>query len=397
MIKILVAPDSFKESLSASQAAQAIQAGILQAAKYHSVKAQVHCIPMADGGEGTLECLAHSTQCELLPCSTVNALGQAITAQWAWLPEQATAFIEMASAAGLQQIPPTERNILQATTYGVGLLIKDALNHPLKRLVLCLGGSATNDAGLGMLEALGIQFLDEQGQSIHAIKPSDIARIRSINKQLLDPRLQELEIILAADVQNPLYGPQGAAYIFAPQKGASPEQVKRLDQDLMSLADLVQNCLGHDYSQLAGAGAAGGLGFAALSFFQAQMISGISLLAEYSQLAQHIAQADVVITGEGSIDAQTLQGKTLAGIAQLCRAHNKPLIALAGRLQEGYQQLYEQGLTAAFSLNPGGISHEQSLEQSARLLQALSQDVMALYISATQHLDTGQLGNKKDN
>lgn len=375
-MKILVAPDSFKESLSAIQAVQAISEGILAVIP----TAQLDGIPMADGGEGTIECLAYSVpSCQVITAPTVNAMGHAIEASWALLEQQGTAFIEMASAAGLQQIPPEQRDIFQASSYGVGLLIRHALDYPIERLVLTLGGSATNDAGLGMLHALGVRFLDVHGQAIPAPIPAYMQHIHRVDIRGLDPRLQNLEIIIAADVNNPLYGPNGAAYIFAPQKGASPEQVQQLDQVLQHFANIVRPLVKQDYAQQPGAGAAGGLGFAALSFLQARLVSGVTLLAEYTQLEQYIAQADLIITGEGSLDAQTLQGKTLAGIGQLCLRHNKPLIAFAGRLQEGYQALYEQGLSAAFSINPGGIGQAQAMQNSYDLLRQACQDVMRVY------------------
>ena len=375
-MKILVAPDSFKESLSAIQAVQAINEGILAVVP----TAQLDGIPMADGGEGTIECLAYSVpSCQVITAPTVNAMGHAIEASWALLEQQGTAFIEMASAAGLQQIPPEQRDIFQASSYGVGLLIRHALDYPIERLVLTLGGSATNDAGLGMLHALGVRFLDVHEQAIPAPIPAHMQHIHRVDIRDLDPRLQNLEIIIAADVNNPLYGPNGAAYIFAPQKGASPVQVQQLDQALQHFANIIRPLVNQDYAHQAGAGAAGGLGFAALSFLQARLVSGVTLLAEYTQLEQYIAQADLIITGEGSLDAQTLQGKTLAGIGQLCLRHNKPLIAFAGRLQEGYQALYEQGLSAAFSINPGGISQAQAMQNSYDLLRQACQDVMRVY------------------
>lgn len=375
-MKIVIAPDSFKESLSASQAALAIQDGI----RTILPNADLQCIPMADGGEGTIDCLAQSVaDCQVIESMTVNALGEEITAHWALIDQQSTAFIEMASAAGLQQIPSEQRDILQASTYGVGLLIKQALNFPINKLVLTLGGSASNDAGIGMLEALGVRFLDAQEALISKVNPSSIEQIQGIDISGLDKRLLDLDIILAADVENPLYGQQGAAYIFAPQKGATPEQVLQLDQALRHFADKAKALFSEDHAHAKGAGAAGGLGFAALSFLNAKFTSGLKLIADYTQLEAHIRDADLVITGEGSIDAQTLQGKTLAGIAQLCQAHKVPLIAFAGRLEKGYEALYEQGLMAAFSINPGGITQEQAMQDAYALLKQASRNVMSVY------------------
>lgn len=373
---IVVAPDSFKESLSAADAATAIKQGILDA----SPEATVYCIPMADGGEGTVAAIAQSTNSQLIESNTVNALGQAIKAQWA-LVDNDTAVIEMASAAGLEQITKEERNIYASSTYGVGLLIKEALNYPIKRLILGLGGSATNDAGLGMVHALGVKFYDRQSQPIHDHTPRAFANIHRIDISGLDTRLYDLEIILASDVRNPLYGTQGASHIFGPQKGATPAQVIELNAYHQHYAKQVAQCLEKDYSNEAGAGAAGGLGFAALAFLKAKFKPGIDVIAEYSKLAEHIAEADLVITGEGCIDAQTLQGKTIAGIATLSQQYKKPLIALGGAVQGHYQELYSQGLTAAFSISSGPITLQESMQQCASLLRQKTNDLIRLWMS----------------
>lgn len=373
---IVVAPDSFKESLSAADAATAIKQGILDA----SPEATVYCIPMADGGEGTVAAIAQSTNSQLIESNTVNALGQAIKAQWA-LVDNDTAVIEMASAAGLEQITKEERNIYASSTYGVGLLIKEALNYPIKRLILGLGGSATNDAGLGMVHALGVKFYDRQSQPIHDHTPRAFTNIHRIDISGLDTRLYDLEIILASDVRNPLYGTQGASHIFGPQKGATPAQVIELNAYHQHYAKQVAQCLEKDYSNEAGAGAAGGLGFAALAFLKAKFKPGIDVIAEYSKLAEHIAEADLVITGEGCIDAQTLQGKTIAGIATLSQQYKKPLIALGGAVQGHYQELYSQGLTAAFSISSGPITLQESMQQCASLLRQKTNDLIRLWMS----------------
>ncbi len=373
---IVVAPDSFKESLSAADAAVAIKQGILDACP----EATIYCIPMADGGEGTVAAIAQSTNSRLISSPTVNALGQAITAQWALIDED-TAVIEMASAAGLEQIAKADRNIYTSSTYGVGLLIKEALNYPIKRLILGLGGSATNDAGLGMVSALGVKFYDQQSYLVDDHTPQAFCRIHRIDTSALDSRLLDLEIVLASDVRNPLCGLQGASHIFGPQKGATPEQVIDLNACHQRYAELVAQSLNKDCSQLAGAGAAGGLGFAALSFLNATFKPGIDVIAEYSQLAAHIQEADLVITGEGCIDEQTLQGKTIAGIAALSQQYKKPLIALGGAVHGHYQDLYTQGLTAAFSISSGPLTLQESMAQCAPLLRQKTNDLIRLWMS----------------
>ncbi|NOL49831.1 glycerate kinase family protein [Pelistega europaea] len=373
---IVVAPDSFKESLSASEVALAIRQGILDAAP----TATVFCIPMADGGEGTVNAIAQSTNSQLITSPTVNALGSPITAQWA-LVNKDTAVIEMASAAGLEQIPVQQRDILASSTHGVGLLIKEALNYPIKRLIIGLGGSATNDAGIGMVSALGVRFYDAQQQLITEYTPNIIPHIQQIDITGLDPRLQHIEIILASDVNNPLCGPRGASFVFGPQKGASPAQVEQLDSWLQSYAQHCADTLHRDCRDMPGAGAAGGLGFAALAYLNASFKPGIDVIAEYSQLEQHIREADLIITGEGCIDEQTLHGKTIAGIATLSQKYHKPLIALGGAVRANYQNLYQQGLTAAFSISSGPLSLQESMSQCAALLRQKSHDLIRLWLA----------------
>lgn len=371
---IVVAPDSFKESLSSAEVALAIKQGILDAAP----DATVYCIPMADGGEGTVQAIAQSTHSQLITSPTVNALGQAITAQWA-LIDGDTAVIEMASAAGLEQIPKDNRDIFKSSTYGVGLLIKEALNYPIKRLILGLGGSATNDAGIGMVNALGVRFYDKDKQEILSPTPLHFSSIHHIDVSGLDTRLSTIDVLLASDVRNPLCGPHGASHVFGPQKGASPEQVLQLDQLLDNYAQLSAQTLGKDCRALAGAGAAGGLGFGALSYLNARFKPGIEVIAEYSQLERHIQEADLVITGEGCIDEQTLHGKTIAGIAALSKKYHKPLIALGGAVRSNYQALYDEGLTAAFSICNGPMPLHESMAQCAHLLQQKSNDLIRCF------------------
>lgn len=386
---IVVAPDSFKESLSALEVSLAIKAGILDALP----SATVYCIPMADGGEGTVNAIAHSTQSPLIDCQTVNALGEPITAQWT-LIDGDTAVIEMASAAGLEKIPHHQRNIFASSTYGVGLLIKDALNYPIKRLILGLGGSATNDAGLGMLNALGVRFYDKQCQQLHSFTPMTLAKIEHIDTSAMDPRLQGIEITLASDVRNPLCGPQGASAVFGPQKGANPTDVFTLDGLLTHFADKVSAFRQEDARHDEGAGAAGGLGFAALSFLNARFQAGIDLIAHYASLEKHIQEADLIITGEGCIDEQTLQGKTIAGIAAFTKRYQKPLIALGGAVKGDYQTLYHQGLTAAFSISMGPITVEESMKHCALLLRQKANALARLWGQAHSVFST-PIGNQK--
>lgn len=374
-MKIIIAPDSFKESLPAHEVASAIAKGVRLAAP----NANIHCVPMADGGEGTVLAIAQSTHCKLMQSTVQNAMGDPVTATWA-ITNSGTAIIEMASAAGLEQIPPQNRNVLCANTFGVGQLILEALNQQARHIILGLGGSATNDGGAGMAAALGIQFMGKNNTLLKP-HPKDLTRLEKIDFSGIDPRLSQISFTLASDVNNPLCGPHGAAAIFGPQKGATPEQVLLLDQVMANYADITAATLGKDMRHEQGAGAAGGLGFAGLSFLKARFRPGVEIVAEFAGLAQLIENADLVITGEGKLDEQTLQGKTLAGIAALAQQHNVPVIVIAGTLGNNYQALYSKGISAAFSLCNGPMSLQEAMQKASCLLQDRSRDIMQVFLA----------------
>ncbi|WP_169293839.1 glycerate kinase [Advenella sp. EE-W14] len=374
-MKIIIAPDSFKESLPAHDVAKAIAKGVMQAAP----DANIHCVPMADGGEGTVLAIAQSTPCTLMQSTVRNALGHPVQATWA-MHDTGTAIIEMASAAGLEQIQPQHRNILRANTFGVGQLILEALNRNVKHIILGLGGSATNDGGAGMLAALGIQFKDKNNVLLEPV-PEALSRLEKIDLSGLEPRLAQTAFTLASDVSNPLCGSHGAAAIFGPQKGATPEQARLLDQIMANYADITAITLGRDRRHEQGAGAAGGLGFAGLSFLNARFRPGVEIVAEFAGLADLIEIADLIITGEGKLDDQTLQGKALAGIAALAQMHQVPMIVIAGTLGSNYQALYSQGMTAAFSLCNGPITLQDAMQHTSSLLQDRSRDIMRVFMA----------------
>ena len=372
-LNIVIAPDSFKESLSAAGVAQAIAAGIRSVI----ADAQIHCLPMADGGEGTLDAVLAVTAGEQRQLQVADALGRPRLAHWGWLPNQ-TAIIEMASAAGLEHITASDRDPAQADTQGVGELLLAALDAGAQHIVLTAGGSATNDAGSGMLRALGMVLLDDQGQTL---PPGGLAlqNLASIDVSALAPRLTQTKITVATDVRNPLCGPDGASAIFGPQKGATPELVQSLDQALSQFASVTAQSLGTDLQNHPGAGAAGGLGFAALAWLGATMRPGVEVVAELAGLHDAVAKADLVFTGEGRMDAQTLQGKTPWGVMRVAQQYNVPVIAIAGSLGPGYKALYDAGLTAAFSLANGPIDLEYALAHAPDLLQDRATDIMRLW------------------
>lgn len=373
-MKIVIAPDSFKESLSAAEVAAAIAAGLREVWP----QAELLCRPMADGGEGTVVALVAATGGEYRETVVRDPLGEPVAATWGWIAESRSAVIEMAAASGLHLVPAQQRDVLRACTYGTGELIRAALDAGAERIVLGFGGSATNDAGSGMLRALGARLEDAEGRPL-APGGAALAQLARIDLSGLDPRLAQVDFEVACDVDNPLCGPRGAAQVFSPQKGATPEQVRQLDAALTHFADVCAQTLGRDGRDLPGCGAAGGIGFAARTFLAATFRPGIELVAEVSGLEQAVIGADLVITGEGRLDLQTLHGKTPMGVASIAKRHGVPVIALAVMLGEGYQQLYGHGIDAAFSLAPGPISLADALADAPRLLRQRAVDIARLW------------------
>ncbi|MFI8747421.1 glycerate kinase [Pseudomonas sp. NPDC077186] len=372
-MKIVIAPDSFKESLSAPEVAVAIARG------WQQVFPDAECLlrPMADGGEGTVDALLAAVGGERRECRVRGPMDAPVAAHWGWLG-QATAVIEMAAASGLHWVPREQRDARLASSFGTGELVLQALDAGATRIILGLGGSATNDGGAGLLQALGVRFVDAAGREL-APGGAALAALDQLDLSGLDARLLKAQIEVAADVDHPLCGPRGASAVFGPQKGATPEQVAELDAALGRYARIVAATLGEDHAQFPGVGAAGGLGFAARALLKASFRPGIELVAELSGLAEAVAGADLVITGEGRMDAQTLHGKTPVGVARVARAAGVPVIALAGSLGEGYQALYQAGIEAAFSLAPGPISLEQAMRGAAAELEARAVDIARLW------------------
>lgn len=373
-MKIVIAPDSFKDSLSAQGVADAIALG------WSAVwpDAQLVKCPMADGGEGTVESILAACEGQLRRTSVRGPLGTSVDAAWGWLPQSLTAIIEMAEASGLQLVARGQRDACVSSTYGTGELIRAALDAGAQRVILAIGGSATNDGGAGAMQALGVKLLDAQGQTL---SPGGLAlaQLARIDLSELDPRLADVRFDIAADVNNPLCGPHGASAIFGPQKGASPQQVEQLDQALGHFADQCAQVLKHDVRDEPGSGAAGGLGFAAKAFLGAQFKAGVEVVAELVGLSEAVKGADLVITGEGRFDEQTLRGKTPFGVARIARQHGVPVIVIAGTLGEGYQDLYEHGIDAAFALTSGPMTLEQACAEAPRLLAERASDIARVW------------------
>lgn len=344
-MKFVIAPDSFKESLTALEVATAIETGF----KRVFPDADYVKLPMADGGEGTVQSLVDATQGKLIECEVTAPLGDKVKSFFGLSGDGKTAIIEMAAASGLHLVPPEKRNPLLITSYGTGELIKLALDLGVESFILGIGGSATNDGGVGMLQALGMQCLDSQDKPI-GFGGAELANIVKIDVQQLDPRLQQVHIEVACDVNNPLCGECGASAIFGPQKGATPEMVKQLDVALSHFAEIAERDCGKQIRDQAGAGAAGGMGGGLLLLPSVQLKAGIQIVLDRLHLIDYVKDADVVITGEGRIDAQSIMGKTPIGVARTAKQFNKPVIAIAGCLREDYDVVFDHGIDAVFPI-----------------------------------------------
>lgn len=341
MRKIVLAIDSFKGSLTSAEA----EAAALEGIRRVYPQAEIVCIPIADGGEGMLEALS-SLRVQEVRLRVHGPLDEKVEARYLISSDGQTAYIEMASASGLPLVPENQRNPLLTTTRGTGQLMRDALDRGCNHLVIGLGGSATNDGGMGMLSALGIRFLNNQGQKLKG-RGCDMEKVDSIDASLTHPALKAARCTAACDVRNPFYGPEGAAYIFSPQKGASPDEVQQLDRGLRHLAELYRQTTGHDIATLPGAGAAGGLGGALAAFLNAELRPGISLLLETNGFQDKIKGADLIITGEGRADRQTTMGKVPAGVLNESRQTGIPVVLIAGQVTDeeilrsaGFSQVY---------------------------------------------------------
>lgn len=374
-MRVLIAPDSFKESLSALEVANAIAAGVRDVLP----GADIICIPMADGGEGSLDAVIAASSGERRYATVKNANGEPCQADWAWLGD-GSAFVEIATAAGLEQIPVQMRDPLKATSFGVGQLILQALDAGARHITVGLGGSACNDGGAGMLQALGVGLFDARGQAL-ALGGAALQHLSAVRLDALDARLRETTFEIAMDVNNPLCGPLGASAVFGPQKGASPDQVRQLDVALAHFAQVCASVLGKDEQNTPGAGAAGGLGFAIKAFLNAAFRPGVEILAELSGLPQAMRGADLVYTGEGRMDAQTLHGKTPAGVAAYAKAQGIPVIAIVGSLGDGYEALYKAGITAAFSLAPGPITLALACQDAPQYLRQRAGDTLRVWLA----------------
>jgi glycerate kinase len=377
-MKIIFAPDSFKESLSAIDVARAMSRGAAAACAGQTPPTLVE-VPIADGGEGTVECLVAATAGRPMTSRVTGPLGEKVEAFWGLLGDGRTAVIEMAAASGLPLVPRVRRNPLRTTTFGTGELLAEALEQGAERIIVGIGGSATVDGGVGLAQALGGKFRDADGHEV-GWGGGRLEAIARIDLGQLDPRLRRTKILVACDVQNPLTGPTGAAAVFGPQKGATPEMVELLDRGLVNLARRMREDLGIDVETLPGGGAAGGLGAALVAFLGAELKPGIELVLDAVDFATHLAGADLVLTGEGRLDGQSLQGKATVGVARAARASGVPCIAIAGQVAGEIEALKREGIVAAYALVGDNVTVDDAMARAAELIAARSRQAVADFL-----------------
>ena len=376
-MKVVIAPDSYKGCLSALEVAKAMERGVLSVFP----STEVRKIPIADGGEGTVAALVTATNGQLRQTEVTDPLGNKIIAHWGVLGDGRTAVIEMAAASGLPLVPKERRDPRFTTTFGTGELIQAALTEGLPKIIIGIGGSATNDGGTGMARALGVRFLDAAGREV-AAGGGSLAEICQIDTSALDHRLKNTEIVVACDVDNPLCGTRGASAVFGPQKGATPEMVQQLDAGLAKYASCARLATGRDVAEKAGAGAAGGLGAGLMFFTPAQLKPGVEIVLDAVGFSDIVRDADFVITGEGRTDFQTAFGKAPVGVAKVAKTHGVPVFCISGGLGEGADDVLAQGIDAVMSICDRPLSLEECMAAGAQLIEPaaarLSRIIMAM-------------------
>lgn len=362
-MNVLIAVDSYKGNLTSLDVAQIVVEGIRRVYP----DAEIQKFAMADGGEGTAQTLTSFLHGEMVSTPVMGPNGAVVNAKYGIL-QGSTAIMEMAEASGITLVPALERNPMKATTYGTGQMIRDALNRDCRKVIIGIGGSATNDGGVGMAAALGAVFLDEDGRKI-GLGGADLSKIADIDLRGLDPRLKDTQFIVACDVNNPLCGVSGASAVFGPQKGATPEMVNLLDKGLKNYAEIIQRRTGYKVTEIPGSGAAGGLGAGLIAFCGADLRSGIDIVMDILDIENAIRKADVVITGEGRVDAQTAHGKVPAGIAMRAKKYGKPVFAVAGYADQDAKATYECGIDAVVSSITAPMTNEEAIQNSVPMIR----------------------------
>ncbi len=375
-MKIVAAPNAFKGSLSASEAARAMAAGIRRSFP----DAEIVAVPVADGGDGLVDVAVEALGGTVRRVGVTGPLFEPLEAAFCYVEADRFAAVEMALASGLALVPPGRRDATRTTTMGTGELIAAALDQGVARIGVGIGGSATNDGGIGMARALGVRFLDAAGSEVHPVG-GELARIDRIDMAGLDPRVRQVRIEAVCDVDNPLCGPSGAAHVYGPQKGATPEQVASLDEGLAHLADVIERDLGVDVRDMPGAGAAGGLGAGLHAFLGAEIRRGVDLVLDLVGLDEKLAGAGLVLTGEGQIDFQTAYGKAPAGVGLAARRRGIPCVAIAGGVGEGIASLADVGIIAVFSICSKPMTLDDAMAQGEELLAAAAEQVVRLFVA----------------
>ena len=377
-MKIVLAPDSFKDSLPAAEICKAMERGVRRVLP----SAQTEALPLADGGEGTLDALTASTGGTAFPVRTTGPLGEAVDSRFAVLGDGKTAVVEMANASGLMLVPVKRRNPLAATSYGTGELIRAAVGRGPKKIIVCIGGSATSDCGTGMAQALGIRFFRADGTEIGGpLNGSSMGEAERLDASGLDSRMRNVEIVVACDVQNPLLGENGAVMVYSRQKGANDGQMAVLEKNMERIIGVVEKASRRSIRKLPGTGAAGGLAVPLIAFAGARLVPGIRLVLEAVRFSARIRDADLILTGEGKIDGQTLHGKTVRGVAEEGKKQNKPVIALAGCVEKGAEALHAIGVTSMFPICPGPVPLQHALQNAGEFVADTTERVIRLFIS----------------
>lgn len=384
-MKIVLAPDSFKGSISAWELSAALREGLRAA----EPSAEVIEMPMADGGEGTMEALVHATGGHIREIEVHDPLGRKISAAYGILGDQETVVVEMAKAAGLPLLAPHERNPLITSTYGLGELVRHAAGAGFRRFIVGLGGSATNDGGAGALSAMGVRFFGEDGAAFVPEGGAGLARLKTIDLSGMDEAVRASSFMLASDVANPLCGPSGASAVFGLQKGATPEMAEQLDKALQRYGEVLQACTGRGVREQPGSGAAGGTGAGFMAVLGARCRSGIEIVMEAVRFDRRIRDADLIITGEGRLDGQTLSGKVIAGVCRTAAQHAIPVIGVCGSMALDGKQMDQLGLTAAFSIAPGPCTLETAMRQAADWARGQGEQIMRLAASVARKASRG--------
>ena len=372
-MKIVIAPDSYKGSIYASDAARAMADGVRRVLP----DAEVVLVPVADGGDGTLETLVETSGGRIITSDVTWPLGETVSAEWGAMGDGVTAVAEMARTSGLALVRLEDRDPLNATTYGLGEVILEALEAGYRRFILGIGGSATNDAGAGMAQALGVRLLDADGADLPP-GGAALARLDRIDALGLGPRAAEAEFDMACDVNNPLTGPEGASAVYGPQKGATPQMVEQLDAALANFAEVVKRDLGADVNDVPGSGAAGGLGGGIMAFLGGRLRPGVDIVLDTVDLASRLDGADLIITGEGCMDFQTVYNKAPIGVARLAGERGIPVIGVSGSLGDGFTDVHEHGIAAAVAITHAPMTLDEATDRVAELIASATEQAVRL-------------------